>query len=84
MRLDLPEDDLRRTAARDDLAGVRADDVEVVQRLRKLELVPRARILRQRPGHVGERDAKRVAGPWTGSARRDGSIGRAAGERERG
>ncbi len=84
MGLDLPEDDAQSTASRDDLARAGANDVEAAQRLRDLQLVTRPRNTRQRPRHLCKRDAKRVRRPVGRQRLSDGSLGRAAGERERG
>jgi hypothetical protein len=58
--LDLSKDDPKAVAADDDLAGPGMVDAKRTERLGELCLVARARLLRERPRHVGERDAKRV------------------------
>jgi hypothetical protein len=74
MRLDLSKDDAKAVAADNDLAGTRVHNAKRTERLGELSLVARARLLRQRPRHLGERDAKRVRGAADRQAGRRRSL----------
>jgi hypothetical protein len=71
MRLDLPKDNAEASAVYDDLAATGVYDAKGAQRVGELRLVARVRSGGQRPGHVGERDAKRGRRPFDGQAGRD-------------
>jgi hypothetical protein len=83
MRLELPEDDPKSSTAHDDLTRMRPNDAKRPQRPHELRRIARSRLLRQRPRHLGERDAQRVSRAFGRQPRRDRALRRATGERER-
>jgi hypothetical protein len=74
MRLQLPKDDPKASAAYDDIPATSVHDTKGAQRLGELRLVARAWMFWQRPRHIGERNPKRVRRPFDRQRRRDRSL----------